>query len=74
MATIKVEDVYPITRRTEPGSDHEYVFVTDDDLVKYTPPVKLDELHNFLNGQTRYMWGTYPSDLEAWLNKKPNLD
>ena len=71
---IKVEDVYPITRRTEPGTDHEYVFITDEDLKQYTPPVKFDSLKNQLAGQTQYMWGTYPGDVEAWLNKRPNLD
>lgn len=71
---IKVEDVYPITRRKEPGSEHEYVFITDDDLKQYTPPVKIDSLNRFLTGQTRYMWGTYPHDVEQWLNNQPNLD
>ena len=71
---IKVEDVYPITRRKEPGTDHEYVFITDEDLKQYTPPVKFDSLTNQLAGQTRYTWGTYPGDVEQWLNSRPNLD
>lgn len=71
---IKVEDVYPITRRKEPGDDHEYVFITDEDLKQYTPPVKFDSLTNQLAGQTRYTWGTYPGDVEQWLNSRPNLD
>jgi len=71
---IKVEDVYPITRRKEPGTDHEYVFITDSDLKEYTPPVKFDSLTNQLAGQTRYTWGTYPGDVEQWLNSRPNLD
>lgn len=71
---IKVEDVYPITRRTEPGNDQEYVFITDEDLKNYTPPAKLDSLMEQLTGQTRYMWGTYPGDVERWLNKRPNTD
>lgn len=71
---IKVEDVYPITRRKQPDSEHEQVFITDEDLKEYTPPVKWDSLQRQLTGQTRYIWGTYPGDVEAWLNSKPNLD
>ena len=71
---IKVEDVYPITKRKEPGDDHEYVFITDEDLKQYTPPVKFDSLMNQLANQTQYMWGAYPGDVEQWLNKRPNLD
>lgn len=71
---IKVEDVYPITRRKEPDNDQEYVFITDEDLKNYTPPAKLDSLMRQLTGQTRYMWGIYPGDVEAWLNKRPNTD
>ena len=71
---IKVEDVYPITRRKEPGTDHEYVFITNADLKQYTPPVKFDSLVNQLANQTQYMWGVHPGDVEKWLNSKPNLD
>ena len=71
---IKVEDVYPITKRKEPGDDHEYVFITDEDLKQYTPPVKFDSLINQLANQTQYIWGVYPGDVEKWLNNKPNLD
>lgn len=71
---IKVEDVYPITRRKEPGVEQEFVFITDADLKDYTPPVKYDSLMRQLTGQTRYMWGTYPGDVQAWLNNQPNLD
>lgn len=71
---IKVEDVYPITRRKEPGNEHEQVYISDEDLKNYTPPAKLDSLMHQLAGQTRYMQGTYPGDVEQWLNKRPNLD
>lgn len=70
---IKVDSVYPITTRTEPDG-HVYEFITDEDLKLYTPPIKLDSLYRFLEGQTRYMWGTYLGDVERWLNKLPNLD
>lgn len=71
---IKVEDIYPITKRTHPHEEHEYVFITDDDIKEYTPPAYLSSLYDFLSGQTRYMWEIYPGDVERWLNRLPNLD
>ena len=74
MATKKVEDYYPITRRTLPGDEHEMVFITDEDLKYFTRPADYDSLMRQLAGQTRYLQGTYPGDVERWLNNRPNLD
>ena len=67
--TIKVEDHYPITVRTTPdGQVHRYI--TDKDLKDYTKPKDLNNLYDFLYGQTRYIEGTYLGDVERWLNSK----
>lgn len=65
----KVEDYYPITTRTTPEGD-EMKFITDEDLKNYTQPKDLESLYDFLEGSTRYIEGTYLSDVERWLNKK----
>lgn len=70
---IKVEEVYPITTRKLPDGT-EMVFITDQDLKDYTIPAKWDDLQRELTGQTRYMQGTYPGDVERWLNKLPVID
>jgi len=72
MARIKVEDVYPITTRTYSGTS--YSFITSDDLKGYTIPAELDSLYRFLDGQTSYLWGTYPDDVERWLNRNKGVD
>lgn len=69
----KVEDNYPITKKTYPnGEVKEYV--SEDDIVAFTPPYQLESLHHFMRGQTMYVEGYYPDDIERWLNNQPNID
>ena len=71
MARIKAEDVYPITRRSEPGHLGENMtYISDEDLRNYTIPAELYSLYDFLSGQTRYLQGVYTYDVERWLNRK----
>lgn len=69
----KVEDYYPITTRVTPEGN-EQKFITSEDLKNYTKPKDLDSLYDYLQGSTRYVEGVYLSDVERWLNNKPNLD
>ncbi len=70
---IKVESVYPITIKKFPDGS-EVVYITGKDIKQYTQPVKLDSLNNFMSGQTVYIEGYYPSDVERWLNGMGNND
>lgn len=70
---IKVSDVYPITTITYPDGE-TFRVVMDHHLKEYTAPIKYRELEDFLLGQTRIFEGVYVSDVEDWLNGKPNLD
>lgn len=69
----KVEDYYPITTRKTPDGDVQE-FITRDDLEQYTTPKDFESLTDYLMGSTMYIQGHYLSDVENWLNRRPNLD
>lgn len=69
----KVQDYYPITTRRTPDGD-EQEFITSEDLAEYTKPVEYPSLMDYLKGSTRYIQGIYLTDVEGWLNKRPNND
>jgi hypothetical protein len=69
----KVEETYPITRVTYPDGQ-EKVYVSLEDVQNYTPPYLMPSLNNFMNGQTAYIEGYFPDDIEGWLNHEPVID
>lgn len=73
MAYRKVETVYPITTKVHPDGS-EQVYITPADIESHTPPKDMSSFHHAMTGQTMYMEGYYPGDVERWLNKLPNLD
>ena len=73
MAYRKVEEVYPITTKVHPDGNAE-VYITPSDIESHTPPKDMDSFNRFMTGQTMYMEGYYPGDVEQWLNNRPNLD
>ena len=73
MKYISVEMVYPITTKAHPNGDKQ-VYITPEDIESHTPPKDMDNFYHFMTGQTRYMEGYYPGDVERWLNRLPNTD
>lgn len=72
----KVEDYYPITTRVDKTGAETLIqkFITVEDLKNYTKPVEYASLMDYLAGSTRYIEGVYLTDVEGWLNNRPNLD
>lgn len=69
----KVEEVYPITTKVHPDGNKQ-VYITPADIESHTPPKDMDSFYRFMTGQTMYMEGYYPGDVERWLNNQPKLD